>query len=197
MITQPLSSDFTSERIAVWLAAIGAWAAVAAAVWLALRANQLIRAMREAEIQRAAGSVRTAAYFLFTDIAHYKAQLEMAQGLVEYVMKNLSLSLSDVQRLLKGRISLPALADNPALIGQLPHTLAVQMANLASEIRAGEQKIEEFELAVTLDPDQSVHQSSSAQSALQSMQAMLGTLLPTVRSAEQGLSKFIYPETAG
>jgi hypothetical protein len=184
----------TSINVALWIAAIGAWAVGGAVLWLARCASELTRALRSAESDRAAATARTAAYFFFTDVSYYKVQLELAQGVVDYALKKPSMSLSEVQRLLKGRMSLPSLTDNPAVIGQLPHGLTIQIAGLASEIRTGSKTFEEFEVSASLHPDESIRQSEGALSALQAMQTMLAAVLQTVRTAEQSLSKFIYPE---
>jgi len=185
----------TACTVAVWIGAIGTWAVGAAVVWHARCSSQLTAALRSAEADRGAATARTAAYFFFTDVAYYKVQLELAQGVVDYALKKPSMSLSEVQRLLKGRMSLPSLTDNPAVIGQLPHGLTIQIASLASEIRTGGKTFEEFELSASLHPDDSIRQSEGAQSALLAMQAMLGTVLQTVRTAEQSLSKYIYPDS--
>jgi len=194
MSIQTDPNNFVAGHVAIWIAAAGAWAAAVAVLWLARRANQLMHALHHAERERAAASARTAAYFFYADIAQYKVQLEMAQNVVEHALKDSSMSLSEVQRLLKGRISLPSLANNPAVVGQLPNGLTVQLANLASEVRAGAKGFEEFELSAALHPDQSVEQSEDAHSGLQAMRSMLGPMVQCVRTAEHGLSKFIYPE---
>jgi hypothetical protein len=186
--------DLHSGVVASWIAAVGTWAVVAVVAWLAYRTSALIRALHDSEAQRTAASARTAAYFFFTDVASYRLKLELAQGVVAYALKNASMAQSEVLRLLKGRISLPSLTDNPAVTGQLPHGLTVQVANLAAEIRVANKAFDAFELMAALAPDDAMRESASAQAALQTMQDNFGALLQTVRTAEQSLSRFIYPE---